>query len=81
MSVTDKHQKDKELLNKTDDIPSPFCLLLKHTEGLRVGPKSTMEIPLSFTPEDMKLYEATVTVRVRKEDGAIWHYNLADESG
>lgn len=52
---------------------SPFCLLLKQREsGLRVGPKGTLEIPVSFGPEDMQKFEAQIVVSVQKEDGTTW---------
>ena len=58
---------------------TPFCLLLKHSTAVRLGPKTTLDIPVSFAPEEMKKYEGVVTVKVRQENGSAWTYNLAEE--
>ena len=67
-------QVTEALDQKTSANPSsPFCLLLKQTEaGIRLGPKSTLDIPVSFAPEDMRRFEAECVVTVRKEDGSTW---------
>lgn len=59
---------------------SPFCLLMKHTSNIRLGPKNSMDIPLSFAPEDMRMYDALVTVSVRRDPGATWRYDLSQET-
>ena len=52
---------------------SPFCLLLKQKDGgIRLGPKASLEIPLSFGPEDMQRYEAECVVSICREDGEQW---------
>ena len=53
---------------------SVFCLLLKQKESIRIGPKSTLDIPVSFAPADMKLYEALCALSVRRADGRSWQY-------
>ena len=58
---------------------SPFCLLLKYNQAMRLGPKSTIDIPISFAPEDMRMFEAIITVIVKKEDNQTWKYNLTEE--
>ncbi|KAK3775916.1 hypothetical protein RRG08_017206 [Elysia crispata] len=60
---------------------SPFKLLLKHDSGLRVGPKSTLEIPISFAPSQMVNYQAFCTVVIRREDGQQWPYVPQDALG
>ena len=64
-----------------DVVPpaSPFCLLLKHTTSLRLGPKSNIDIPISFAPEDMRRFDAYISVTIRQEDGSPWIYNLREE--
>ena len=64
---------------KEDD--SQFCLLLKKKTAIRVGPKSTLDIPICFAPTEMKMYEALCTVVVRKEDGDKWLYSPKDIQG
>ena len=65
----------------TERTVSPFCLLLKQNKGLRLGPKSSLDIPLSFAPEDMRMFEATITVSVSKTDRSSWLYICTDENG
>ena len=81
MYITDKEQQVMAALSQEEvtGSGSPFCLLLKFSQGIRLGPKSTIEIPISFAPEDMHMFEAIVTVAVRKEDGSPWKYNLTEE--
>ncbi|KAH9504693.1 Cilia- and flagella-associated protein 47 [Bulinus truncatus] len=67
-----------------DGLPAPdsaFRLLLKHTNGLHLAPKSTLEIPISFAPTEMLNYKAFCTVAIRKEDGQQWPYVLEDTLG
>lgn len=47
---------------------SVFCLLLKRAKSIQLEPGATLDIPISFAPDTMQLYEATVTVTIRKED-------------
>ena len=49
--------------------------------GIRVGPKSTLDIPICFAPMEMTKYEALCTVIVRKEDGGRWMYGPKDSRG
>ena len=58
---------------------SPFCLLMKNDRGVRIGPKSILDIPVSFAPENMKMSEAIVILTVRKENGNAWKYDLTQE--
>ena len=60
---------------------SAFCLLLKFATNIRVGPKSTLDIPVCFAPTDMIKYEALCTVVVKKEDGSKWKYAPKDSEG
>ncbi|XP_022089961.1 cilia- and flagella-associated protein 47-like isoform X2 [Acanthaster planci] len=53
---------------------SAFCLLLKHTTGIPVASKSTLDIPLTFAPDSMRLHEALCVVSVKREDGSSWEY-------
>ncbi|ESO84826.1 hypothetical protein LOTGIDRAFT_196276 [Lottia gigantea] len=67
--------------NKDDGKNSPFCLLLKHNTGLRLPPKATLDIPISFAPGEMKKYQSLCTVVVRRDDGEKWNYVPKSESG
>lgn len=60
---------------------SPFCLLLKQNKGLRLGPKSSIDIAVSFAPEEMRMFEALVTIVITKEDRSSWLYVCSDENG
>ena len=61
---------------------NPFSLLLKNMKtALRVGPKSTLDIPVSFAPTEMKKYEALCTVVVTKEEGTPWEFVPKDDRG
>ncbi|KAL4233464.1 hypothetical protein ACF0H5_008145 [Mactra antiquata] len=72
-------QETLEGVNESDN--SPFCLLLKRKNGIRVGPKSTLDIPVCFAPTEMTLYEAICTVIVTREDGQRWEYAPTDSRG
>jgi len=50
----------------------PFCLLLKSEQGIPLGPKCTVQIPVSFLPQDMCTYQAQIVVSVCREDGQRW---------
>ncbi len=80
-NIADKQEQLKAALDVEEvaSTESPFCLLLKFNQDIRLGPKSTIEIPISFAPEDMRMFEALVTVAVRKEDSSPWRYNLTEE--
>jgi len=47
---------------------SVFCLLLKRAKGISLEPGESLDIPISFAPDTMQLYEATVTVTIHRED-------------
>ncbi|KAK7478911.1 hypothetical protein BaRGS_00029892 [Batillaria attramentaria] len=67
---------------KTLDSPkSPFSMLLKNKTAARVGPKNTLDIPISFAPMEMLKYEALVTVVVTQEDGTPWPFMPTDRHG
>lgn len=79
--TTDSTTSLDDALTSTKDTDSPFCLLLKKKVNIRVGPKSTLDIPVCFAPTEMTLYEALCTVVVRKEGGEKWQYSPADSDG
>ncbi|XP_052240686.1 cilia- and flagella-associated protein 47-like isoform X3 [Dreissena polymorpha] len=81
--LRDKNTTLEEVMNGvTDaDTESPFCLLLKRKAGIRVGPKSTLDIPVCFAPTEMKMFEAVCTVVVTREDGGRWAYAPRDSQG
>ena len=76
---SDKASEEAGILESMETPITPFCLLLKHNTAVRLGPKTTLDIPISFAPEEMKKYDGVVTVKVRKEDGSPWIYNLCEE--
>lgn len=49
---------------------SVFCLLLKRAKRIPLEPGASLDIPISFAPDTMQLYEATVTVTIHREDPA-----------
>ncbi|KAL8606797.1 hypothetical protein ACOMHN_049626 [Nucella lapillus] len=77
------HTEYKELCGKGVKFDtSPFSLMLKNLKApIRVGPKSTMDIPISFAPSEMRKYDALCTVIVTKEDGSCWDYLPKDDQG
>lgn len=80
--ILDKNSTLEETLEGTkSDDTSPFCLLLKRKGGIRVGPKSTLDIPVCFAPTEMKMYESVCTVIVTREDGERWQYAPRDTQG
>lgn len=57
------------------ELPRPaFCLLLKHQKKIRLGPKATLDIPISFAPEAMRQYDALCTIVMRKRSGSAWDF-------
>ncbi|XP_048239518.1 cilia and flagella-associated protein 47-like isoform X3 [Haliotis rufescens] len=79
--LTDNEQQLERVTTGMESEESPFCLLLKHNTGLRVGPKSTLDIPISFAPNQMRKYVGLCTVIVHKEDGTAWQYVPTDANG
>ena len=65
----------------TESPPSPFSLLLKQNKGLRLGPKATVEVPVSFAPTDVRSFEATLSIVIHKEDATGWPYVCTDAQG
>ena len=53
---------------------SPFELLVRQTEGVRVGPRAPLDLVVSFTPERLSKAEGVCSVIIRREDGGSWHY-------
>lgn len=53
---------------------------MKNTKA-RVGPKSTIDIPVSFAPSEMHRYEAICTVIVTKDDDSPWPFLPKDDTG
>ncbi|XP_010226131.1 PREDICTED: putative uncharacterized protein CXorf30 homolog [Tinamus guttatus] len=51
-----------------------FSLLLKQTQGIALGPRGRLDIPVLFIPNTMKLYEAQVVIHVMRENGENWPY-------
>ncbi|XP_076467202.1 cilia and flagella-associated protein 47-like [Babylonia areolata] len=81
--VLKDHTEYKELHGKGVKFDqSPFSLLLKNVRAsIRVGPKSTLDIPVSFAPSEMRKYDALCTVVVTKEDATPWDFVPKDEHG
>ena len=65
----------------TESESKAFCLLLKRNKSLRISPKKTLDIPLSFAPEDMRMFGATLTVLVTKLDRTHWTYICSGADG
>ncbi|XP_072178621.1 cilia- and flagella-associated protein 47-like [Diadema setosum] len=58
---------------------SAFCLLLKRTAAIQLGPKATLDIPVTFAPDRMSLHEAMCLVSIRRENGGSWDYLPASD--
>lgn len=72
---TDK--ESGEVLNNPE--ADTFCLLLKHQESVRLGPKTTLDVPVCYAPgedsagrETSVLHESILTFTLRKLDEAPW---------
>ncbi|NWZ91639.1 CFA47 protein, partial [Nesospiza acunhae] len=51
-----------------------------HLAGIRLAPKEKLEIPVLFMPAEMKIYKAVVVIRVMRENGENWPYEVTGES-
>jgi len=51
---------------------SPFTLLLKSQRNVALGPRSSLQIPITFAPTEMRTYQARCSVLARREDGLMW---------
>ncbi|XP_052708553.1 cilia and flagella-associated protein 47-like isoform X1 [Crassostrea angulata] len=81
VSLKDTSIAMEQILNSYPTPDAAFCLLLKQNSTIRVGPKSTLDIPVCFAPTEMTKYEALCSVIVRKEDGSRWQYAPKDSEG
>ncbi|CAG5120334.1 unnamed protein product, partial [Candidula unifasciata] len=81
VTIVDNGQDGDSLKEKRLSSESAFKLLLKHSSGVRVGPKSSLEIPISFAPNDSASYQAYCRVIMRREDGQPWSYTPTDSLG
>ncbi|XP_019379409.1 PREDICTED: cilia- and flagella-associated protein 47-like [Gavialis gangeticus] len=74
--LTDHEQRlhcvSASVLCKSFSKESAFHLPLKQTQGILLSPKGTLDIPVLFMPDTMKLYEAVLVVHVVKENGENW---------
>ncbi|XP_078514036.1 cilia- and flagella-associated protein 47 [Lissotriton helveticus] len=66
------HRLSASILRHSINTESVFSLPLKQTQGIPLAPKEKMDIPVLFTPETMKLYEALVVVHMVKQNGENW---------
>ncbi|KFU94788.1 Putative uncharacterized protein CXorf30, partial [Chaetura pelagica] len=46
--------------------------------GIQLVPKQKLDIPVLFTPETMKMYEAVVVIHIMRENGENWPYEDSD---
>jgi hypothetical protein len=58
--------------NQETTRPFPFCLLLRSQQNIVIGPKSTLQIPISFAPQAMCTYHMECVVSASREDGTCW---------
>ncbi|KAK3096977.1 hypothetical protein FSP39_005325 [Pinctada imbricata] len=79
--LKDTNAQLEQVMNGFTSSESSFCLLLKHSTSIRVGPKSTLDIPICFAPTEMTKYEAVCTVIVKKENGSKWMFAPTDSKG
>ncbi|NWR07366.1 CFA47 protein, partial [Paradoxornis webbianus] len=42
--------------------------------GIRLAPKEKVDVPVLFTPAEMKIYKAVVVIHVMRENGENWPY-------
>ncbi|KAJ1117902.1 hypothetical protein NDU88_006098 [Pleurodeles waltl] len=66
------HRLSASILRHSINTESVFCLPLKQTQGIHLSPKEKLDIPVVFTPDTMKLYEALVVVHMVKQNGETW---------
>ncbi|XP_066033096.1 cilia- and flagella-associated protein 47 [Chamaea fasciata] len=81
--VVDIKMADQELLNQNLSASvlsqatckeSVFQLMVKQPQGIRLAPKEKVEVPVLFTPAEMKIYKAVVVIHVMRENGENWPY-------
>uniref|UniRef100_A0A8U7MMM3 Cilia and flagella associated protein 47 n=1 Tax=Corvus moneduloides TaxID=1196302 RepID=A0A8U7MMM3_CORMO len=68
------------VLSQSTTKESVFQLLFKHPQGIRLGPKEKLEIPVLFIPAEMKIYKTQVAIHVMRENGENWPYEVTAES-
>nr|XP_039264663.1 cilia- and flagella-associated protein 47-like isoform X2 [Styela clava] len=67
------NQVSDSVIRNNITMDSSFCLLLKHTSGIRLEPKQSIDIPFTFSPDKMRLYEGVLTIALRREDEKPWN--------
>ncbi|XP_069495471.1 cilia- and flagella-associated protein 47 [Ambystoma mexicanum] len=73
------HRLSASVLRHSISTESAFCLPLKQTQGIPLAPKEKFDIPVLFTPDIMKLYEALVVVHMVKQNGGTWPCDNIEE--
>ncbi|KAG9492434.1 hypothetical protein GDO78_000763 [Eleutherodactylus coqui] len=75
------HRLSASVLRHSINKEPAFCLPLKQTQGISLAAKEKLDIPVLFSPDSMKLYEALVVVHMVKANGRSWdHDNIEDLS-
>lgn len=59
---------------------APFCLLLKKCCGIPLGPKCTLQIPISYAPFTLCQTETDCEIVARREDGVYWQEETCPSS-
>ncbi|XP_077338680.1 cilia- and flagella-associated protein 47 [Lithobates pipiens] len=73
------HRLSASVLRHSINKEPAFCLPLKQTQGIPLGPKEKLDIPVLFAPDTMKLYEALVVVHMIKANGNNWEHNNVED--
>ncbi|KAM4702008.1 cilia- and flagella-associated protein 47 [Discoglossus pictus] len=74
------HRLSASVLRNSINKEPAFCLPLKQMQGIPLGPKEKLDIPLLFAPDTMKLYDSLVVVHMEKENGDIWAQDSSKET-
>eukprot|EP00062_Callorhinchus_milii_P018287 gi/632971676/ref/XP_007902288.1/ PREDICTED: uncharacterized protein LOC103185538 [Callorhinchus milii] len=69
------HQHSASALRQSTNNELAFCIPLRQSKGITLLPKATLDIPLIFSPDEMKYYEGLIMVQIMKENGKNWNYD------
>ena len=65
-------KKDNEENNVIESSEDAFNILLNNLENICINSKSSLDIPIVFTPSEMKRYNINLVIASRREAGMNW---------
>ncbi|KAG8451901.1 hypothetical protein GDO86_003916 [Hymenochirus boettgeri] len=73
------HRLSASVLRHSINKEPAFCVPLKQMQGITLGPKEKLDIPVLFAPDTMKLYEALVVINMTKANNDRWEQDNVGE--